>query len=110
MNNSGAHSLVVSEILALCGSRAGCRLWKNATGVGRGIDSDRMIRFGLPGSADIIGIGHGGLFLAIEVKTGSAKQTKEQQAFAAMITMYGGYYTVVSSAAEAESWLAGLGF
>jgi hypothetical protein len=66
--------------------------------VGRAFDSDRIISFGLKGSADIIGIikPHG-RFLAIEVKTGAAKQTAEQLAFEKMVIKFGGVYIVARS-------------
>lgn len=99
------HALVVDQILVRCGSRADCRLWKNSTGVAQSFDSGRIIRFGLKGSADILGIGRGGVLIAIEVKTGSARQSVYQARFEKMIRRFGGLYTVVSSADEAEKWL-----
>ena len=70
-----------------------CRLWANNTGVGRAMDSDRIVRFGLKGSPDIIGL-YKGLFLGIEVKTGNAKQSKEQKFFQNMVDNLGGIYVV----------------
>ncbi len=95
-----AHARVVKEILAKCGARDDCRLWSNNTGVARGLNHDGVIHFGLRGSADILGIYRGGYFMAFEVKTGRARQSKEQLAFAAMIRRFGGSYFVVSSADE----------
>lgn len=114
MNQYSAHQALVSEILALCGSRPDCRLWANSTGVGRGLTGDGIVRFGLKGSADIIGIGSGscarlapriGVFLAIEAKTGRATQTKQQRAFQAMVEKFGGFYLVARSAEETKEWL-----
>lgn len=68
----------------------------------RSLDSERIVRGGLKGSADIQGIFLGGFFLGIEVKTGRGKQTKQQLAFEKMIKSFGGHYFVVSSADEAE--------
>lgn len=96
---------MVREILARCGARPDCRLWSNNTGVGRGLTHDGIIRFGLVGSADILGIHEGGTFIAIEVKTGAARQTKEQRSFEGMIRKFGGLYIVVHSVDEAEKWL-----
>lgn len=70
-----------------------CRVWSNNTGLGRDLNSERIIRFGLKGSSDIIGI-YKGVFLAIEVKTGNAKQTKEQINFQKMIDTLGGVYVL----------------
>lgn len=107
MTNS--HAATVSEILALCGARQDCRIWGNNSGVARGLTGNGIVRFGLRGSADIIGLTCDGLFLALEVKTGSGRQRPEQRAFEAMITKFGGRYALVHSAAEAKVFLDGLG-
>ena len=95
------HAVLVKEILLACGARPDCRIWTNNTGVGRALNHDGIIHFGLKGSADIIGILHSGKFLAIEVKTGEAKQSKEQIAFMNMIRRFGGYYFLVRSVEDA---------
>lgn len=59
--------------------------------------SGNMISYGLKGSADIIGLLNTGRFLAVEVKTGMARQTKEQKAFQQMIDKLGGLYIVARS-------------
>jgi len=41
-----------------------------------------------------------GTFLAIEIKTGNAKQSKEQLAFAKMVTNMGGAYILARSLAD----------
>ncbi len=118
MNQSAAHTALLKEIMALCGSREDCRLWQNNTGLARALTHNGKIKFGLKGSADIIGIGayHWaytgpdkkppiGIFLAIEVKTGSARQMKQQAVFQAMIEKFGGYYLVARSAQEVQEWL-----
>lgn len=96
---------MVRAILARCGARGDCRLWPNATGVGRGLSNDGVVRFGLVGSTDIIGLSHHGRFLAMEVKTGGARQSPQQKAFQAMIEKFGGLYAVVRQVDEAEKWL-----
>lgn len=109
-NGAAEHSRVVREILAKCGARPDCRLWKNETGVGRAMDSDRVIHFGLKGSADILGIhGQSGRLLCFEVKTGKARQSKEQVAFQDMIEKFNGLYFIVSSADDVVSCLSLLG-
>ena len=70
-----------------------CRVWSNNTGVGRALKEDRIIRFGLVGSPDIIGI-YKGMFLGIEVKTGNARQSKGQKKFQEMVDKLGGIYVV----------------
>jgi hypothetical protein len=122
MGSSAEHSALVAAILAACGARPDCRLWANNTGVARGLTGDGIVRFGLKGSADIVGIGRTdlefaphlvdlisdqyiGVFLGIEVKTGSAIQSRQQRAFQAMIEKFGGYYLVARSVQDAEKWL-----
>lgn len=114
-----AHAELVSRILAECGARPDCRLWANNTGVARGLTGDGIVRFGLKGSADILGIGaHSvcdwcaksparrlGVFLAIEAKTGNARQSTHQKAFQAMIERFGGYYLVAKSQEDVTKWL-----
>lgn len=60
----------------------------------------RMIKFGLKGSSDILGIIPGGLFLAIEVKVKYAKPTIDQDMFLNLITEKGGVAMWVSSLDE----------
>lgn len=62
----------------------------------------RMMVFGLaPGSSDLIGIGPGGQFLALEVKTSTGRASKEQKQFIALVHRYGGTGAIVRSADEA---------
>ena len=75
------------------GSRPDLVIWKNATGTARAFnDPERVISFGLKGSADIIGFTNGGRFVAIECKTGNAKQTKSQLNFQKMCEKMGAVY------------------
>lgn len=86
------HAKLVKDILTTCGALECCRIWKNDTGMAMSLDGARHLRYGLKGSADIIGIGQGGIFIAIECKTGSAVQNKRQIAFQEMIEKFGGIY------------------
>lgn len=56
-----------------------------------------MVRYGLVGSADILGITYGGKIICIEVKVGRDRQSIQQQRFQAMIEKHGGYYFVSRS-------------
>ena len=60
-----------------------------------------IFSYGLKGSADILGILKDGRFLAIEIKTGKAKQSAVQKNFGAMIQKFGGVYMVCNSSKEA---------
>ena len=67
-------------------------------------DTDVIVKYGMKGSADIIGIFQWngvGLFLAIEVKTGTARQTVLQKNFMAMIRRLGGVYIVARNLKQA---------
>jgi hypothetical protein len=83
-----------AEILLAVGSRPDCRIWRNNTGVGRSLSGDRVIRFGLVGSADLLGILRGGRFLAVEVKTAKGRQSEAQRNFQRMIESMGGVYVL----------------
>ena len=92
------HQRLVAQILLKFGSNHKLKIWKNATGTGKSHDGKRFIRYGLKGSADIIGIMEpNGKFIAIEVKTGNAKQSKQQKIFEQMVTKSGGIYIVARS-------------
>jgi hypothetical protein len=104
-----AHTnLVRAGLVAL--SQAGHLAWDNQTGsgwvgqfinrtaTGRTIlDRARPISFGLPGSADILGILANGTPLAAEAKTGTGRQQKNQRNFQAAWEKRGGLYVVFRS-------------
>ena len=69
------------------------RVWANNTGMIK--TDDRVVKFGLKGSSDIIGI-YKGIFLGIEVKTGNAKQSKFQINFQKMVEKMGGIYVLIT--------------
>lgn len=100
-----AHNKLINEILATYGSAPNFRIWKNDVGVGRSLDSDRVLRWGLKGSADIIGVGFGGKFIAIEVKTGRAKQSTQQKNFQNMVIAMGGIYIVARSVLDVRDMI-----
>ena len=74
--------------------------WQNDTGVAKSMDGKRTIRFGLPGSPDIIGC-LDGRWVGIEVKTATGKQREAQKKFQAAIERAGGIYFVARSPEEA---------
>jgi len=99
-NQSAEHSILVNEILVELSKTGTCTVWKNSTGVAK--SEGRYISFGLKGSADIIGIlePHG-QFIAVEVKTGNAKQSLQQKKFEEMVKRRGGRYAVCRSVTDA---------
>ena len=61
----------------------------------------RVIKYGLVGGSDIMGILKGGFFFAGEVKTGKAVLNQGQRNFKAMILKYGGCHIEIRSIEQA---------
>ena len=101
---SKEHSSLINKIL-LKFSKGDFRLWRNETGVAIRPNGKRLIRYGLPGSSDIIGIGPNGKFIAIEVKTSKDTQKPSQKNFESMITKLGGHYTVARSIEDVDYFI-----
>ena len=100
------HQELVAEILCeLSKPQYNCRVWKNATGTALSMDGHRVIKFGVPGAPDIIGLRWPGQFIGIEVKTGSGRQNPDQVSFQKMIESLGGIYIVARSLACLEKHL-----
>ena len=75
-------------------------MWRNNTGVSK-MENKRFVRFGAPGSADIIGIvkhfrckscnaSQDGVFLAIELKSEKGKPTNKQTEWLNQVSQYNG--------------------
>lgn len=76
------------------------RAWRNNSGALKD-EHGRLVRFGLPGSADIIGIvGPSGRFLALECKATRGRPTDQQLLFVRMVGAFGGVGGVVWSIEE----------
>lgn len=86
------HQQVVKRVLMTL-SLPHCRVWANATGVAKSMTGERVIRYGLPGSSDILGI-YKGVFLGVEIKTGNAKQNEQQEKFQRMVDSLGAIYVI----------------
>jgi hypothetical protein len=106
---------VVAEILTALGADPKCLIWKNPTGVARALSNNQVVRYGLPGSPDIIGalavtirpehVGQTwGRAIGIEVKTDRGQQEELQKRFEAAWTQrVNGLYVIARSAADARS-------
>ena len=103
MGSIEEHQKILVEILIEFGTRSDMKIWANNTGTAyrRG----RMLKFGLVGSGDILGIIEGGTFLSIEVKSGKARQSKQQKIFQKMVTSLGGLYIVARSTQDVKKAL-----
>ena len=90
------HNELVNRLLILLHSHKLGRYWSNNTGAVKTVKG-HFQRYGLKGSSDIIGISKTGLFVAIEVKTGSGRLSKDQVAFKRMIESNSGLHFTVRS-------------
>ncbi len=82
------------------------RLRLSRQNVGKALIGKRWVKFGVPGTADIVGIiAPTGRLLMIEVKSAKGKQRKAQEAMQRVITAFGGLYLVARSLAEADAVL-----
>lgn len=103
MGNGRDHNILVNQVLIELGKYPELvRAWRNETGAARMMNNpERIIHYGLKGSADITGILNNGKRLEMEVKTGNATQSKQQKLFNKMIDEFNGIYCVVKSTNEA---------
>jgi hypothetical protein len=110
MAQNEAHELLVRNLLVALSATKLCMVWRQDTGAA--YRNDRLIRYGLIGSADISGILIGGKRLEIECKTGRAVQTEGQINFQKMIMKMGGIYIlardVISVVKKIQSEAAGI--
>jgi len=109
MANKGsslAHAELVDAVLLRLGTLPVCRVWKNATGAVK--TPTGFIKFGLKGSADILGLTSDGKLLAIECKSGSAVLSKHQRMFQRMVTKMDGRYLLCRDADNIHKLIIGL--
>ncbi|MBO9539662.1 hypothetical protein J7643_03620 [bacterium] len=92
---------IQAAVLRVLGARPDLRLWRANSGAAIDSRTGRMVRFGIPGQADLSGILASGRRLEIEIKGPRGSQTPEQLHFGAMITRFGGLYVVAHSLEEA---------
>ena len=104
--NGPRESAVLSEVVKYLALRGDTFTWRHNTGAVQ-LPSGGMLRFGLVGSADLIGvIAPSGRLLAIETKRArGGVLTDEQRKFGERIVEAGGLYIVARSAADVEAAL-----
>ena len=90
------HNELVNRTLILLHSNKLGRFWKNNTGAVKTIKG-HFQRYGLKGSSDILGLSHLGQFVAVEIKTGTGRQSGDQKNFQRMVESNGGLYFIVRS-------------
>jgi len=91
-------------ILREFGTRPSMRIWRANVGVAR--IGRRVVRFGVPGQADITGILPGGRRIEIEVKSPTGRQTPDQVNFQRMIERFGGLYVLARSVEDVRKAIA----
>ena len=80
----------------------GCFIWRNNTGAFKDA-TGRWVRYGLNGSADVIGVNPSGRFIAVEAKSDKGKPTEQQLRFGERVVAHGGVYVVAHSIDDLES-------
>lgn len=98
---------IQNAILRAFGTRPELRLWR--ANVGAALIGRRIVRFGLPGQADLTGILPDGRRLEIEVKAPGGSQTPRQVAFQSMIEKFHGVYILARSTHDVRQRLDALG-
>ena len=98
---------IQNEVLRAFGTQPQLRIWRANVGVAR--IGDRVVRFGVPGQADLTGILPDGRRLEIEVKSASGRQTTDQQAFGRMIERFHGIYILARCPDDIRRRLQALG-
>ncbi len=86
---------IQNAILRAFGTLPALRMWRSNVGVAR--IGRRVVRFGIPGQADLTGILPGGRRLEVEVKSPHGRQSPQQRAFQRMIERFGGLYVLARS-------------
>lgn len=99
-----SETVIMRDILVAVSALPQTLVWRNNTGVGVA-PGKRVVRFGLLGSSDIIGV-HRGRAVAIEAKAPRGRQSDEQRRFQAAWERAGGIYILARSADEALAELA----
>ena len=97
LSKTQKHNLF-KDYLILYLSQDGHFIWNNETGASFG--GTHNIRYGFTGSSDILGVAFNGLFIGVEVKTYSARQSKHQKVFEKNVRQRGGKYYVAHTNAE----------
>jgi len=78
------------------------RAWANNTGTARSLTGNRIIKYGLVGSSDILCISDG-LFVCVEIKIGKDYQKPNQIKFQRMIEECGGMYFIIRNKEDIET-------
>lgn len=86
---------IQNAILRTFGTIPQLRIWRANVGVA--CIGTRVVRFGIPGQADLTGVLPDGRRLEIEVKSLNGRQSREQAGFQRMIERFSGLYILARS-------------
>ena len=100
-----SHSNLIKLVLIELSHARVATAWQNDTGVARSMDGCRVIKFGLKGCSDIVGITKDGRFLAVEIKVGKDFLKPEQIAFKEMIERNNGHHYVIRNEDEIKDMI-----
>lgn len=95
LSSKNAHTALVKSVLAWLSHFHSNDIYCWGNNTGAAVTETRFIRYGFPGSADILGVMRGGRMLCVEAKTGKAVLSKNQREFRANVERLGGLYIVV---------------
>ena len=108
-----AETEILIDILRHFATREELRLWRAHTGAAITPVGGRIVRFGVPGQADLSGIVRvapaRGRRLEIEVKTTVGRQSELQKNYQRMITDAGGIYILAKSVNDVYAGLGDAG-
>ena len=99
---------IQNAILRAFGTKRWMRLWRANVGVAQ--IGRRVVRFGVPGQADLTGILPAGRRLEVETKTLTGRQTQDQRNFQRMIESFRGLYVLARSVEYLRRALAAEGY
>ena len=91
---------IQNAILRAFGTRPDLRIWRANVGVAR--IGRRVVRFGVPGQADLTGVLPNGRRIEIEVKSPDGRQSEDQANFQRMIERFGGLYVLARSVDDVQ--------
>jgi hypothetical protein len=99
---------VVKAVLQYLQHVRGWVAWRSNSGALKA--ENRLVRFGTPGQADVLGVLPGGRLLAVECKRPGGKTTALQRAWLDMVASAGGLALVVDGVESLARQLAEAGY
>ena len=98
---------IQNSIIREFGTKGWLRIWRANVGVAR--INRRVVRFGVPGQADLTGILYDGRRVEIEIKSVTGRQTPDQKNYQQLITRFNGIYILARSISDVYEQLGAHG-